>query len=73
MMVPVGSTAVRTFIERVQPMLSLHGHIHESRGLARLGRTVAINPGSEYSTGVLLGAIVSVKGDKVVSQQLVAG
>lgn len=73
MMVPVGSTAVRSFIERVQPMLSLHGHIHESRGTARLGRTIAINPGSEYSTGVLLGAIVSVKGDKVASQQLVAG
>jgi Icc-related predicted phosphoesterase len=72
-MVPVGSTAVRAFIQRVQPMLSLHGHIHESRGTTRLGRTIAINPGSEYSTGVLLGAIVSMKGDKVVSSQLVTG
>jgi Icc-related predicted phosphoesterase len=72
-MVPVGSTAVRSFIERVQPVLSLHGHIHESRGVARLGRTVAINPGSTYNTGALYGAIVTLRGDKVVSHQLVAG
>ncbi len=72
-MVPVGSTAVRTFLERTQPMLSLHGHIHESRGVAKVGRTLAINPGSAYSTGALYGAIVTVKGGKVISHQLVAG
>jgi Icc-related predicted phosphoesterase len=72
-MVPVGSTAMRTFLERTQPMLSLHGHIHESRGVARLGRTVAINPGSAYSTGALYGAIVTVKGGKVLSHQFVTG
>jgi Icc-related predicted phosphoesterase len=72
-MVPVGSTAVRTFLERVQPVLSLHGHIHESRGVAKVGRTTAINPGSAYNTGALYGAIVTLKGDKVVSQQLVSG
>ena len=47
----VGSTAVRDALEKYQPMLSLHGHIHESRGEARIGRTLAINPGSEYSEG----------------------
>lgn len=72
-MVPVGSTAVRAFLERVQPMLSLHGHIHESRGVARVGRTVAINPGSAYSAGTLLGAIVTLRDGAVVSQQLVSG
>lgn len=72
-MVPVGSTAVRDFIERTQPMLSLHGHIHESRGAARLGRTLAINPGSAYSTGALYGAIVTLKHGKVLSHQLVTG
>ena len=70
---PVGSTAVRSFLGRVQPMLSLHGHIHESRGVARLGRTIAVNPGSEYATGALLGAIVTIKGGAVISQQLVRG
>ena len=43
-----------------QPMLSLHGHIHESRGEARIGRTLALNPGSEYSEGVLRGVIVNL-------------
>jgi Icc-related predicted phosphoesterase len=72
-MVPVGSTAVRDFLLRVQPPLSLHGHIHESRGVARLGSTIAINPGSSYSTGALYGAIVTLKKGKVLSHQLVAG
>jgi Icc-related predicted phosphoesterase len=72
-MAPVGSTAVRSFLEETQPMLSLHGHIHESRGIARLGSTVAINPGSAYSTGVLQGAIVKVKDGHVQSTQLVTG
>jgi Icc-related predicted phosphoesterase len=46
-MEPVGSEAVRRVLERHQPMLGLHGHIHESRGTVRLGRTLSINPGSE--------------------------
>ncbi len=72
-MVPVGSTAVRSFLERRQPVLSLHGHIHESRGAVRIGRTLAINPGSAYSTGALFGAIVTLKGGTILSHQLVTG
>jgi Icc-related predicted phosphoesterase len=72
-MMPVGSKAVREFIERHQPILSLHGHIHESRGAVRIGQTVAINPGSTYGEGVLDGAIVDIVGSKVVSYQLVSG
>jgi Icc-related predicted phosphoesterase len=41
----IGSEAIRAFLERRQPPLSLHGHIHESPGVERLGRTVAVNPG----------------------------
>jgi Icc-related predicted phosphoesterase len=55
-----GSTAVRAALEEFQPFLSLHGHIHESRGAMRLGRTLALNPGSESSAGVLKGAIVTL-------------
>jgi Icc-related predicted phosphoesterase len=64
-MVPVGSTAVRAAIERYQPALGLHGHIHESRGATRIGRSLCINPGSDYQQGTLRGAIVvvSAKGD----------
>ncbi|HEU4673092.1 MAG TPA: hypothetical protein VFS32_09350 [Candidatus Limnocylindrales bacterium] len=72
-MVPVGSTAVRAFLERVQPLVSLHGHIHESRGFVKIGRTLAVNPGSAYSTGALNGAIVTLRDGKVQSQQLVVG
>ena len=56
----VGSTAVREAIESTQPALSLHGHIHEARGTARLGRTLSINPGSAYETGDLQGAVVEL-------------
>ena len=70
----VGSSAVRTSLEHYQPMLALHGHIHESRGEARLGRTLSINPGSEYSEGVLRGAILTFSEQKgLKGYQLVAG
>ncbi len=69
-----GSTAVRDVIQTHQPILSLHGHIHESGGMARIGRTVAINPGSEYSDGILRGALVTVDArKKKVHYQLTAG
>jgi Icc-related predicted phosphoesterase len=71
-MVPVGSHAVRRVIERHQPMLGLHGHIHESRGRARLGRSVCLNPGSDYNTGILKGVIVSLVGVQVSDAQFVA-
>lgn len=69
----VGSTAVRELIERHQPLLSLHGHIHEAGGSARLGRTVAINPGSEYGDGVLRGALVTVGGGELRRYQATTG
>ncbi len=60
LMGPVGSHAVRAAIEQAQPLLSLHGHVHESRGRARLGRTLCFNPGSDYQSGVLRGLLVKV-------------
>jgi len=59
-MKPVGSTAVRDAILKHQPLLALHGHIHESRGVQKLGRTTCINPGSVYGEGILQGVIVEV-------------
>ena len=72
-MAPVGSTAVLSFIEQVQPMLGLHGHVHESRGVAKIGRTMCINPGSEYTDGVLSGSILELGDTEVISHQFVAG
>jgi Icc-related predicted phosphoesterase len=72
-MVPVGSVAVREFVERHRPVLGLHGHIHESRGATEIGRTLCVNPGSAYAEGILDGAVVELGGDRVVSHQLVSG
>jgi uncharacterized protein len=63
-MKPVGSTAVRDAILTHQPLLSVHGHIHESRGIKRMGRTLAINPGSVYGDGVLQGAVIDLDAKK---------
>lgn len=70
---PVGSTAVRQLIEEHQPLLSLHGHIHESRGEARIGRTLAINSGSEYNSGRIHGVVVKLAEQDVLSHQFVIG
>jgi Icc-related predicted phosphoesterase len=65
-----GSRAVAAAIRAHQPLLGLHGHIHESPGVKKIGRTVCINPGSESQAGALLGAVVAVAPGKVVSYQL---
>lgn len=54
----VGSMAVKKMIEKYQPLLGLHGHIHESRGAQKIRRTLIINPGSEYSEGILKGVVI---------------
>ena len=41
----MGNLAVRRYIEERQPLLSIHGHIHEDRGVDLLGDTVLVNPG----------------------------
>jgi Icc-related predicted phosphoesterase len=72
-MSPVGSHAVREILERAQPLLGLHGHIHESAGFRKIGRTLAINPGSDYGTGILNGVLVTLEPDKVKAYQFVRG
>lgn len=64
-MIPVGSTAVYDLIKRYQPKLGLHGHVHESPGIAKIGRTLCVNPGSEYGEGILRGFIVDLEKDKI--------
>src|ERR1700716_1029065 len=71
---PVGSKGVREAIDKHQPVLSLHGHVHESKGAVKLGKTLSINPGSSYEEGVLMAAIVNLDAKKgVKSYQLVNG
>lgn len=73
-MVSSGSTAVRDSILEYQPLLGLHGHIHESSGIRQLGRTTLVNPGSEYAEGILRGALIDLDPrEGLVSANLVVG
>ncbi len=72
-MVHVGSVAVRQAIERNQPLLGIHGHIHESRGFVKIGRTLCINPGSEYGEGILRGALINLDEKGIKSYILTQG
>lgn len=67
-----GSTAVKRIIEKYQPMLGIHGHIHESAAIDKIGKTICVNPGSEYSEGILKAALITIDGTKV-SCQLITG
>lgn len=72
-MTHVGSIAVRKVIEKYQPLLGLHGHIHESKGVVKIGRTLCINAGSDYSSGNLHGALITLEDGKVKNYMLTLG
>jgi len=72
-LISVGSTAVRRSIEAHQPLIGLHGHIHESRGFVKLGRTMCFNPGSTYAMGDLHGLLCELDGKKIRSYVLTSG
>jgi len=72
-MVPVGSKAVRKMIEKYQPFLGLHGHIHESSGCIKIGRTHCVNPGSEYAEGIIRAFLIEFKGEKLSRLQRIEG
>jgi Icc-related predicted phosphoesterase len=72
-MVHVGSITVRQMIEKYKPLLGIHGHIHESRGFVKIGRTLCINPGSEYGEGILRGAIINLDEKSVKNYMLTQG
>jgi Icc-related predicted phosphoesterase len=71
--VPVGSTAVRKAIETYQPLLGLHGHVHEAKGSTYIGRTLCINPGSNYTEGALAGYLITLDKKSVRAFQPVQG
>jgi len=72
-MISAGSSACRAAVMKYQPMIGLHGHIHESRGIVRLGRTLCANPGSEYGEGILRSFISDLEGDRIKSYLLASG
>jgi Icc-related predicted phosphoesterase len=60
LLIHVGSTAIRKLIEKYQPLLGMHGHIHESYAEDKIGSTVVLNPGSEYTEGILRSFIIEL-------------
>ncbi|MES0361725.1 MAG: metallophosphoesterase [Anaerolineales bacterium] len=72
-LVPVGSKAVLHVIEKYQPLLGLHGHIHEGKGSWKYKRTLCLNPGSMYEQGILHGAVVDLKPNKIGTYILTTG
>jgi Icc-related predicted phosphoesterase len=68
-----GSTSVDAVIRDRQPLLGLHGHIHESAGVKRIGRTTCVNPGSDYTDGTLRGAVIALRADNVKGVQRTTG
>jgi Icc-related predicted phosphoesterase len=72
-MISAGSTATRDAILKHQPLVGLHGHIHESRGVVTLAKTKCFNPGSEYGSGVLRGLILNLGEKKINSYLFTSG
>ena len=72
-MIPVGSKAVMTVIDKYQPLLGLHGHIHEGKGTRKYKKTLCVNPGSMYEQGMLSGAVIELKPQKVGNYMLTTG
>ena len=72
-LVSVGSKSVLQVIDKYQPILGLHGHIHEGKGTRKYKKTLCINPGSMYEQGVLHGAVVELKPNKVGNYVLTTG
>jgi hypothetical protein len=68
-----GSSALTETIKEQQPMLGIHGHIHEGRGSIKIGNTVCVNPGSVYPEGLLQGVLVTLNDGEVESAQLTQG
>lgn len=66
-MIHVGSLAIREAIEKYQPILSLHGHVHESQGFEYFGSTLALNPGSEYEKGILIANIIEISPTGIIT------
>jgi Icc-related predicted phosphoesterase len=72
-LIPAGSIATRRSIEKYQPLIGIHGHIHESKGMVKIGRTTCFNPGSEYGEGILKGLVCDLENGKLKSHMLTSG
>jgi uncharacterized protein len=72
-MISAGSVSTRKSIEKYRPLVGLHGHIHESKGMVRIAKTACFNPGSEYGDGILRGVVGQLEDGKLKSYLLTSG
>ena len=69
----VGSSSVRHLIESLHPIVGLHGHIHEAKGIDDVTGTPVYNPGSSYFSGNLQGLLLDLDGPEVAAHLFVTG
>ncbi len=69
----VGSKAVRKVEEKYQPLMGVHGHIHESFASDYIKKTPVVNPGSEYSEGILRAFIIEIEEDGIKNYWKIEG
>lgn len=70
--VHVGSRAVRNFVEDEEPVAILCGHLHESRSISRIKRTLCINPGpAAHGNGAILELGRDAQGDITAKGKLI--
>lgn len=72
-MIAAGSSATRKVLEKYQPLAGIHGHIHESKGVTKIGQTSCFNPGSEYTEGILRGLVIDLEDKKIKNYTFTAG
>ena len=63
--IPVGSIGVRRALQELQPLVSVHGHVHEAPGQSKIGKTICFNAGSEANQGILRGFVFDLGKDKL--------
>jgi len=68
-----GCQTLSDIIKEYQPLLGLHGHIHEGRAKINIGKTICINPGSVYPEGILQGALITLRQGEVAQSNLMQG
>lgn len=68
-----GCQTLLEVIKEHQPLLGLHGHVHEGRAKINIGKTICINPGSVYPEGILQGAMITLRGPEVAQASLSQG
>ena len=65
-LINVGSKVIRESIEKWQPIVSLHGHIHEIHAKQNIGKTLCVNPGTDYKNGRLQGFFIQINDNGII-------